>query len=121
MDNDVVLVVDDDAASLELLKTLLEAFVPARVVVAGDSGQAIRQARDAKPNVVLMDLGIPGGGLAAIRQLKSDPPTQAIPVIVLTGWATAREAAIEAGCDDFIAKPFELDSLLDTVRKHLLN
>lgn len=85
------------------------------VTIAADGEQAIRMVEKTLPDLVLMDINLPGrDGHDITRELKADPHTCAIPVIALTANAMAsdREAAIAAGCDDFDTKPVELTRLL---------
>ena len=115
-----VLVVDDDRAARAMYHTYLthEGFT---VHTAPDGGVAIDQAHRFAPDVIIMDLGMPGfDGLTASRWLKESPATAHIPIIALSGRLTAREEARAAGCDGFIAKPCLLDLLLWEIRA-LLN
>jgi CheY-like chemotaxis protein len=85
------------------------------VIMAVDGEQGIETARQALPDLILMDLSLPMiDGLEATRRLKADPVTQAIPVIALTAHAMSgdREKALEAGCDDYDTKPVDLPRLL---------
>ena len=89
------------------------------VVLAEDAEQGLALARSARPELVLMDLSLPGiDGWEATRRLKADPATAAIPVIALTAHAMAsdRETALAAGCDDFDTKPIELERLLAKIQ-----
>ena len=75
-------------------------------------------AQSSLPNVILMDLNLPEvDGWEATRRLKAAPETQAIPVIALTAHAIAgdRERALEAGCDDYHAKPVDFPQLLHQI------
>src|SRR5262249_55487575 len=93
-----------------------------RVVLANDGPTALNVAADAKPNIVVMDLGLPRiDGWDVIRQLKTDPWTKGIPVIALTGhaFADSRERAEQAGCDAFLVKPCLPDELLVAIRELL--
>jgi CheY-like chemotaxis protein len=94
-----------------------EAF---RVLEARDGGEALARAFDEVPDVVVMDLGLPGmDGWEATRRLKADPRTRRVPVVALTGHAGAvyARAAVEAGCDSFVVKPCRPQRLLDEVRR----
>ena len=103
----LVLVVDDYADSREMYADFL-AFSGFRVVEARDGREALEKAAEVKPDLILMDLSLPGvDGWEATRRLKSDPRTREIPVVALTGHAFAGDAdsALQAGCDAFITKP----------------
>jgi CheY-like chemotaxis protein len=68
---------------------------------------------------VLVDVLMPRlGGLEVARRLKADPATRGIPVVALSAGAT-RADALAAGCDDFVGKPFDVDDLIETVRRWL--
>ena len=106
-----VLVVDDDRAARTMYRMFLthEGY---KVRTARDGGVAIDQAHRWTPDVIVMDLSMPGfDGLTASRWLKESPATAHIPIIALSGRLTAREEARAAGCDGFIAKPCLLDLL----------
>jgi CheY-like chemotaxis protein len=86
------------------------------VTVAVDGEQGIDLARTTSPELVLMDMSLPGiDGWEATRLLKSEDATRHIPIIAITAHAMAgdRERALEIGCDDYDTKPIDLPSLLD--------
>jgi two-component system cell cycle response regulator DivK len=92
------------------------------VVVAADGAQGVEAARRERPDLVLMDLGLPVlDGWEATRRLKEAVETRAIPVVALSAHAMAgeRERALEAGCDDFDTKPVDLERLLGKIRAQL--
>nr|AYM53897.1 response regulator [Corallococcus coralloides] len=102
-----VLVVDDYEDNRELYSMYLE-MQGFEVQTAENGAEALERARASNPDVILMDLSLPVmSGWDAIRELKADPRTGAIPVIALTGHAMAThiERAREVGADDFAAKP----------------
>ncbi len=93
-----------------------------KVLVALDGAQGIAIARAERPDLILMDMRLPLlDGWEATRQLKSLPETHDIPIIALTAHAIAgdREKALEAGCDDYEAKPVDFSRLLDKIRSFL--
>jgi CheY-like chemotaxis protein len=93
------------------------------VITAADAEQGLEMARQEQPDLILMDMGLPGlDGWTATRRLKSDPQTQRIPVIALTAHVMQgdREKALEAGCDDYDTKPFQFARLLAKM-EHLLS
>jgi CheY-like chemotaxis protein len=86
-----------------------------KVTIAVDGPSGLTLAHSGKPDLILMDMSLPGiDGWEASRQLKADPATAAIPIIALTAHAMAedREKALAAGCNEYETKPVELTSLL---------
>ena len=93
------------------------------VAMAADGAEGVEMARTERPDLILMDMSLPVmDGWAATRALKASADTRGIPVIALTALAMAgdREQALEAGCDDYDAKPVELPRLLEKIEA-LLN
>ncbi|EYD74755.1 CheY-like receiver [Rubellimicrobium mesophilum DSM 19309] len=85
------------------------------VVLAHDGQEGVSTAREARPEVILLDMNLPVmDGWTAARTLKDDPATRAIPIIALTAHALAgdREKALAAGCDDYHPKPVDFSKLL---------
>ena len=92
------------------------------MLTAEDGEKGCDMAAAERPDLVLMDLEMPGiDGWEATRRLKSNPETRDIPVIALSAHALAgsREKALAAGCDEFDTKPIEFDRLLATMRRVL--
>jgi CheY-like chemotaxis protein len=89
------------------------------MVLTAATGEEARNVATAElPDVVLMDVGLPDfDGWEITRQLRADPATQALPIIALTGhiMPDERESAIQAGCNDFHAKPVEFTRLLQQI------
>jgi len=114
MKKPLVLVVEDNDLNMELITDVLE-LGGFEVLRAQDGPAGVEAAAANSPDLVLMDLQLPGmDGLEATRRLKADPATASIPVIALTAHAMAsdRQCALAAGCDDFETKPIEFDRLL---------
>jgi CheY-like chemotaxis protein len=117
----LVLVVDDYHDAREMYCEYLQ-FAGFRVAEAQNGHEALEKAFDLLPDIILMDLSLPGmDGWEATRRLKADEKTKAIPVVALTGHALAghSEGAKEAGCDSFVTKPCLPDVLVLEVRKML--
>ncbi|MCC7123741.1 MAG: response regulator [Acidobacteria bacterium] len=119
LDEPLVLVVDDydDAREMYAESLLVYGF---RVAEAANGLQAIELARSLTPDVILMDLSLPGmDGWEATRLLKADARTMHIPVVALTGHAlsSALDRARAAGCDRFVVKPALPDTVVDEVRQ----
>jgi two-component system cell cycle response regulator DivK len=119
--NPLILVVDDYQDAREMYAEYLQ-FSGFRVAEARNGTEAVEQAFALKPDLILMDLSLPGmDGWEATRQLKSDDRTRHIPVVALTGHALAgaSEGAKKAGCDSFVTKPCLPDDLVVEVRRML--
>ena len=117
----LVLVVDDYQDAREMYAEYL-AYSGFRVAEATNGVEALEKAFDLLPDVILMDLSLPGmDGWAATRRLKTDERTRRIPVVALTGHALAgaSESARQAGCDAFVTKPCLPDELVVQVRRML--
>jgi two-component system, cell cycle response regulator DivK len=118
-----VLIVEDNAANMKLSKFLLES-AGHTVVGATDAETGLTLARDEQPNLILMDIQLPGmDGLEATALLKADDATRGIPVIALTALAMKgdEERIRAAGCDGYIAKPLAYREFLATISAHLVN
>jgi two-component system, cell cycle response regulator DivK len=116
-----ILVVEDNEASRDVLARRLERR-GYRIVVAMDGQQAVAVAKSTRPDLILMDLGLPIiDGWEATRQLKADPSTRHIPIIVLSAHAMTddRELALAAGGDDFDTKPIRFQPLLEKIHSLL--
>ena len=108
-----LLIVEDNEMNLEALSRLL-ARRGFRVIGAGTGEDALRIASETRPDLILMDIGLPGiDGYETTRRLKAETATAGIPVIALTAHAlvTDRDRAFEAGCKDFDTKPIDLARL----------
>ena len=117
----LVLVVDDVDHGREIFAEYLE-FRGFRVATAADGLEAMEKAFELRPDVILMDLSLPGiDGWEATRRLKQDERTRDIPIIALTALAMAsdEQMAREAGCDDFDTKPVDLPRLLGKMERWL--
>jgi two-component system, cell cycle response regulator DivK len=116
-----ILVVEDNAANMTLAVYLLES-VGHTVLSATDAEAGLALARAQHPDLILMDIQLPGmDGLEATTLLKADPATRAIPVIALTALAMKgdEERIRAAGCDGYIGKPMRYKEFLAAVSEHL--
>ncbi len=114
-----ILLVEDNEMNRDAISRLLErrGFT---MLVAADGEEGVRVCIEALPDLVLMDLGLPGiDGFEATRRLKAHAATRAIPVVALTARALTsdRQAAFDAGCDDYDSKPVDLAGLVDKIRR----
>lgn len=113
-----VLVVEDDAANRALLTALLERS-GYRAVTATDGPSGLAAVFQVAPDLLLLDVGLPGmDGLEICRRLRADPRTVALPIVLLTGRTSVDDvvAGLDAGADDFLAKPFHESELLARLR-----
>lgn len=115
-----ILVCDDE----HVLRTLIRASLDSAygVVEAADGEEALRRAREARPDVILLDLMMPGrSGLDVLAELRDDPATAGTPVIVLSARTQVadRQAALEAGADRHLGKPFSPSELVAAVEELL--
>ena len=116
-----ILVVDDDPTNLEVLRVRLSAQ-GYEVVTAVDGEDALRRARELKPDLVLLDVMMPNlDGISVLKELKGDITLRYIPVILVTAKADTRDIVrgLEAGGDDYLTKPFEQAALVARVRSLL--
>jgi CheY-like chemotaxis protein len=117
----LILVVDDYQDAREMYSEYLQ-FSGFRVAEARNGNEAVERAFELKPDLILMDLSLPGmDGWEATRRLKADDATKNIPIVALTGHALAgaSEGARKAGCDSFVTKPCLPDDLVVEVRRML--
>ena len=117
MDEKMVLVIEDDELNLKLVQEMLR-LGNYRTIEAMDADTGIQMSRRHKPDLILMDIHLPKmDGLSATRIIKSDENLKQIPIVALTALAMTddREKALEAGCDDYVTKPFRLKNLLKTI------
>lgn len=113
--------IEDNAVNLRLALTVL-ASAGHTALQASRAEAGLDLARRERPELVLMDIQLPGmDGLEATRRLKADPATAAIRVIAMTAFAMKgdRERMLEAGCDDYIAKPYRYAALLAMIERVL--
>jgi ribonuclease P protein subunit RPR2 len=112
-----LLLVDDDAAFRALLRTTFE-DVAVDVDEAGSAAEAEERIAEARPDVMVLDVGLPGvDGLALCRELKSDERTRAIRIVLLTGMDDVEDVAGAAGADALLLKPFRPLELLGVVER----
>jgi CheY-like chemotaxis protein len=112
-----ILIVEDNMDNYELVRLLLErAGYDVFLAVNGRDG--VDAARYQKPDLILMDLGLPEmDGWEASEKLKSDAATKNIPLFAITAHTLPRDRfrAMQAGCDGFFTKPLHVDSFLETI------
>lgn len=114
-----ILYVEDNAFNRKIVRHLL-GRTSYRLLEAGDGEAGVTAAREARPDLVIMDIQLPKmSGLDATRQLRADPQTAGIPVIVITSFALAGDEAKarEAGAAAYLAKPYSPRELLQKIRE----
>ena len=117
-----ILVVEDVPLGLAMLRMRLEAE-GFEVITARDGVEALDQARDGHPDLMLLDLMLPRlSGERVCQELRADPRTQSLPIVVLSARVQEAERlrALAAGADAFIAKPYDAARLVEEIRARLL-
>jgi len=113
-----ILVVDDDIHATTLFKTLLTAK-GFEAVVVNDSSIAVETTKSTSPDLIILDLMMPEpNGFEVCKTLRADPNYAQIPIVIFTamGDNESKEAALEAGADDFLTKPFRVEDLMNRIK-----
>ncbi len=121
MSSKTILVADDNVASRELIREVLETS-SYEVIEATDGLEAVHKARERAPDLVLVDIQMPHlDGFGVLQQLREDPQFRGLRVVALTAFAMQgdRERALDAGFDGYITKPVEIAALRQELRKFL--
>ena len=116
-----ILIVEDNELNMKLFNDLLQAH-GYNTVQANDGTEALKQAREHRPDLILMDIQLPEiSGLEVTKILKADDDLKAIPVIAVTAFAMKgdEDKIREGGCEGYIAKPISVPSFLGTIEKFL--
>ncbi len=116
-----VLVVEDNELNMKLFHDLLEAH-GYNILQTKDGMDALRLAREHKPDLILMDIQLPEvSGLEVTKWIKEDDELKSIPVIAVTAFAMKgdEEKIREGGCEAYIAKPISVTNFLETVQRFL--
>ena len=119
--NPRIVVVDDNAQNVKLARLVLESSGFA-VRTAADAEEALRLLDEELPDLILMDLQLPGmDGLELTRRLKADPARHHVRIVAFTAYAMKGDddTARAAGCDGYITKPIDVSRFADQVRQHL--
>ena len=114
-----ILIVEDNDKNLKLVRDVLQAK-GYKTLEAGTAEDGLAIARDKAPDLILMDIQLPGmSGIEALKALRADPATSALPVVAITASVMQqdRQQIMRAGFDGFIEKPINLRGLLETVQK----
>jgi CheY-like chemotaxis protein len=116
-----ILLVEDDLMNRDMLSRRLK-WEGHQIVLAGDGAQAVELARTERPDIILMDLGLPVmNGWQAAQHIRAAPDTSSIPIIALTAFAMAedRSKALSVGCDEYETKPVNFPRLLAKIQRLL--
>lgn len=115
----LILIVEDNDKNLKLVRDVLQ-VKGYETCEAGTAEDGLKLARERKPDLVLMDIQLPGmDGIAALKALRAAPGTATLPVVAITASVMQqdRQEIMRAGFDGFIEKPISLGGLLDAVQK----
>ncbi|HUQ16346.1 MAG TPA: response regulator [Candidatus Saccharimonadales bacterium] len=121
MANELILIVEDNEKNLKLTRDVLR-FHGFRTIEATDGETGVRLAGEQRPQLILMDIQMPGiDGIEALRRIRADDATARITTVALTASVMSgdRERFDAAGFDGFIAKPIDIKTFPDQVRSHL--
>ncbi|MDR5866024.1 response regulator transcription factor [Halomonas koreensis] len=113
-----VLVVDDEPNIVLSLEFLMQQ-AGFEVITAEDGETALARVADQAPDLVLLDISLPGiGGFDVLERLRADPERSRLPIVMLTahGREVEREKGLALGADDYVTKPFSTQALVDTVK-----
>jgi len=116
-----ILVVEDQADKRQIIRDMLAA-TDYEITEAEDGEEALAAVAKERPDLILMDIQLPVmDGYEATRRIKADPALCSIPIIAVTSYALSGEAekARDAGCDDYVPKPYSPRELLAKIRQHL--
>jgi CheY-like chemotaxis protein len=118
MKEPTILIIEDNPLNVELASDLLQVH-GFRIYTTQTAEEGLRMARELMPELVLMDIGLPGmDGLSATRTLKSNPATAHLTVVGLTAHAMKGDEgiAVDAGCDGYLTKPIDTRTFADTIK-----
>jgi two-component system cell cycle response regulator DivK len=117
MKDKTILVIEDNEINMKLIKTFLE-IGKYRILQARDAETGLRLTREKQPDLILMDIQLPGiDGLSAGQFIKTDPDLKKIPIIAVTGHSMQqdKDEAMNIGFAGYIVKPFSVDVFLKTI------
>ena len=121
MPNYTVLITEDNPKNRKVFKDILRVH-GYKSIEAVDGEEGYKMAKEHKPDLILMDVQLPGAdGYEITRRLKSEDDTKDIPIIIVTSFAMAGEEneARAAGCNDYISKPINIHQFVETIKKYL--
>ena len=114
-----ILIVDDDEGILEAFRAMFE-NTPYDISTSLGTGVLTTISRSSLPDLIILDVLLSGqDGRDICRTLKSDPKTKHIPIVMISAHPKAEKSTLEAGADDYLKKPFEIDELMKKIEKFL--
>src|SRR5215212_10170296 len=119
-----ILVVEDNDMNMQLVEFLLEegGYDIVKATSGEEALQLTRDANGAAPDLILMDIHLPGmDGLSVVRAMKEDTRTARIPILALTAHAMRgdRDRFLEAGCDGYISKPIDVKTFVESIERYI--
>jgi two-component system cell cycle response regulator DivK len=117
----VILIVEDNEKNMKLVRDVLQ-FKGYQTLEAATATEGLRLAREARPDLVLMDIQLPDiDGIAALTRLRADPQTQKMPVVAVSASVMPddRQRIIASGFDAYITKPINVKSFIETVERFI--
>jgi len=121
MAHELILVVDDQPANIKLILAIL-AGEGYQVSVAANATEALESVKRAKPELILMDIHLPGlGGLELTRFLKSNPESRFIKIVATSAYGASvdERQILDAGCDGYLPKPIDTQTFANVIRRYL--
>jgi two-component system cell cycle response regulator DivK len=121
MANELILIIEDNEKNRKLVRDVLD-VKGYRTIESDNAEEGVKLAAEKLPALILMDIQLPGmDGITAMKQLKADPSTKAIPIIAITASAMTnnRQAMLAEGFDDYQTKPISLKEFLGEVERVL--
>lgn len=122
MPRKLVLIVEDEPDNREIIRTVVEDLMGYEAALVSDGAAALTAVTERPPDLILMDLMMPVlNGFAAISAVKAGATTAGIPVIAISALGRPRDQqqALEAGADDYLSKPFDLDLLAEKIARQI--
>ena len=118
MSRKTILICDDEETMRKLVRVVLDGHY--LFEEATDGASALELARRLRPDLVILDIMLPGtSGIAVLEQLRADTSVAPVPVVVMTAWPQMESEALDAGASRFFTKPFEPDAMKDAVEELL--
>ena len=121
MESKTILVIEDNELNMKLVRSLLQ-LQKYKIIEAENAEKGIQLARDHRPDLILMDIQLPGmDGLRAAELISTDENLQDIPILALTSYAMEgdKEKALAAGCAGYVTKPIDTKNFSKTIAEYM--